>query len=149
MCNGYINNYLSRSNIVRRIQYLLTCIILLVFFNLAAAQDIIAPPSLGEQTKGESASLESANKTPVENLNQASEQADSNTEEQSTTNLFGETIISEHRYENGQVYQIELEHANGSKQFINQGIDNGQIESTIKNDTQKTPNIAKWKLGSW
>ena len=62
--------------------------------------------------------------------------------------LLGTTRISERRHENGRIYRIELEHSSGSKQVIEEFDSDGKIQST-SNDIEETPNLPKWRLGSW
>lgn len=107
------------------------------------AQDAIAPPTLGQETQGEPA---------IPNSPEVSQDSnDTSVEDDSAdkkTSLFGKTEISELRRESGQVYRIELKHPNGSKQYIDEFDSDGKIESK-DNDIEETPNLAKWRLGSW
>jgi hypothetical protein len=99
------------------------------------------PPSLGEETKGAPAIDETA---PA-----LGETSGKNEAKPSTANtLLGTSNVTESRRENGQRYLIELEHSTGSKQYIEENDSDGKIEST-SNDIEETPNLPKWKLGSW
>jgi hypothetical protein len=62
--------------------------------------------------------------------------------------VLGNATIKESKRETGQVYLIELEHSSGSKQYIEETDSDGKIEST-SNDIEETPNLPKWKIGSW
>lgn len=62
--------------------------------------------------------------------------------------VLGNAEITESRRENGQRYRIELDHSGGAKQYIEENDSDGKIEST-DNDIEETPNLPKWKLGSW
>lgn len=102
------------------------------------AQDVSSPPELGQETKGTPAIAETANTiTTNEVAAEETENADQN-----------QTKFTELRRESGQIYQIELTHASGSKQYITETDSDGNIEST-DNDIEETPNLPKWKIGSW
>lgn len=100
------------------------------------------PPGLGEETKGEPAYDE------TEPLAKQSESAQDTQQPSVTDSVFGTAQVTESRRENGQRYLIELEHSTGSKQYIEETDSDGKIEST-SNDIEETPNLPKWKLGSW
>lgn len=110
-----------------------------------------APPELGQETKGtpavdETAPSQSEGVTESAAANQSDE-----TETQSRSGidgLLGKAQIVESKRESGQVYLIELEHSSGAKQYIEENDSDGKIEST-SNDIEETPNLPKWKLGSW
>lgn len=108
----------------------------------AVAQSAIEPPSIGQETKGTPAITETNN-----NHKAVVPSADT-VEDDKNQSLFGKAKVTELRRENGQVYLIELEHSSGSKQYIQENDSDGKIEST-SNDIEETPNLPKWKLGSW
>jgi len=98
-----------------------------------------APPTIGQQTKGTPAvpeSIETPSKSS-ENSSQASDTEQANT-----------FSSKEYKRENGQVYRLELKHPNAPHQYIDRTGSEGNIEST-DNDIEDTPNLPKWKLGSW
>ena len=100
------------------------------------------PPSLGEETKGVPAIDET---TPViKDGKKAAQKKNSS----AVDGVFGKAHVTESRRENGQRYRIELEHSGGAKQYIEENDSDGKIEST-GNDIEETPNLPKWKLGSW
>ncbi len=125
--------------------YIISSLLLITSLSLSA-QEAIAPPSIGQQTQGEQTNLSE----PTSNSIDADEEAIQNedTTNSNFTDLLGTTEIIELRGENGQVYAIELEHSNGSKQYIERDYSNGQIDSK-PNNLEETPNLAKWRLGSW
>lgn len=109
----------------------------------AHAQGAIAPPAIGQETKGTPAVIES----PAATTPKAQPEATHN--DKATANrLFGTAKITESRRESGQLYLIELEHSSGAKQYIEETDSDGKIEST-SNDIEETPNLPKWKIGSW
>ncbi|MFT5573119.1 MAG: hypothetical protein ACI9FR_002052 [Cryomorphaceae bacterium] len=99
------------------------------------------PPSFGEETKGTPA-INEITSTSIQ------VEADNGPNTSAATPLFGTSHVTESRRENGQRYLIELEHSTGSKQYIEELDSDGKIEST-SNDIEETPNLPKWKLGSW
>ena len=112
-------------------------------FSATAQNSNYAPPALGEETKGE----------PAKDIVEKSVDEDVHADEQQSgapisDSLLGTTKVTESRYENGRLYRIELHHSSGSKQYIEELDSDGKIEST-SNDIEETPNLAKWKLGSW
>lgn len=114
-----------------------------------------APPTLGQETKGQpaAASTDQAadETTPQETLHYSTaEQSDKEAQkpESAIDNLLGTTKVTESKRESGQLYRIELEHSGGTKQYIEETDSDGKIEST-SNDIEETPNLPKWKLGSW
>ncbi len=128
---------------------LITVLLLTLLFNVHAFAQTAPPPALGENTKGEPALDELK---PINSLDtKPSTNAKSGTDDKSKSladNLLGEATITESRRESGQVYQIELEHSSGSKQYIDDADADGQL-TPDNNAVEDTPNIAKWKLGSW
>lgn len=100
------------------------------------------PPSIGEKTKGEPAFDENK---PLDS-NQAGNSR--NKQKSAEDSVFGTAKVTESRRENGQRYLIELQHSSGSKQYIEELDSDGKIEST-SNDIEETPNLPKWKIGSW
>jgi len=120
----------------------------LVGVSWASAQQ--APPELGQETKGTPA-VEETNAAQDQIEVQETTQAEASAEEQPTSgidSLLGKAEITESKRESGQIYLIELEHSSGSKQYIEEIDSDGKIEST-SNDIEETPNLPKWKLGSW
>lgn len=117
--------------------------------NTLAQQDIIAPPSMGDETKGTPAQIEdrSGNLQPVTTEDVDTSPVDSD-QKGGIFSALGTTKITESKRESGQVYRIELEHSMGSKQYIEEHDSDGKIQST-SNDIEETPNLPKWKLGSW
>ena len=113
------------------------------------AQDVISPPSLGQQTQGEAVaeSPASAPSTISPKPNDTAQIIDDKPQGVASQ-LLGTTQISELRRENGRVYRIELEHSSGSKQTIDEFSSDGKFEST-DNDIEDAPSLAKWTLGSW
>lgn len=107
------------------------------------------PPTFGQETKGKPAIPEGkrihSEEKDIENLS-AKEQADAS--DSLATNLLGKATITESRRESGQVYRIELEHSSGSKQYIEENDSDGELDSDGM-DFDDTPNLPKWKLGSW
>jgi len=102
------------------------------------------PPTLGQDTKGEPA-LEEPERQSENAEETAAEQEPSS---QGNSSPFGTATITESKRENGQVYLIELEHSSGAKQYIEENDSDGNIESE-STDIEDTPNLAKWRLGSW
>ncbi len=101
-------------------------------------QDVSRPPELGQETKGTPAITEPAR---ANSTNESVAEETENEEQKQTT-------FNELRREDGRMYQIELNHASGSKQYITETDSDGNIEST-DNDIEETPNLPKWKIGSW
>jgi len=124
----------------------------------ALAQEPIEPPSLGQNTQGKPAVLnEEENVSNSEALNETIdpstitnelEAEDQSESSRSPLRLLGTTKINELRRENGRIYRIEFEHSSGSKQVIEEFDSDGKIESK-SNDIEETPNLPKWRLGSW
>ena len=124
----------------------------------AFAQEPIEPPSLGQNTQGEPAVLneeEAISSSEVLNetidpstITNELEAEDQNQSSRSPLRLLGTTKINELRRENGQIYRIEFEHSSGSKQVIEEFDSDGKIQSK-SNDIEETPNLPKWRLGSW
>jgi len=112
--------------------------------NQTAFAQTAPPPSIGQDTKGEPAVKEPEPQTQTE---QDSESSDEATED-GASSPFGTAKITESRRESGQVYLIELEHSSGAKQYIEENDSDGNIESQ-KTDIEDTPNLPKWRLGSW
>lgn len=109
----------------------------------------LAPPAMGEETKGTPAMPEGQTEEAAEPVEQPQQQT-SEEEDQNTSALsaLGTATITESRRESGQIYRIELEHSLGSKQYIEELDSDGKIEST-SNDIEETPNLPKWRIGSW
>lgn len=106
---------------------------------LVTADEPIAPPGLGEETKGTPAVPE----TVADDVDDAEQ-----VEASGPLGALGTTRVTESKRESGQVYLIEVEHSLGGKQYIEEFDSDGKIEST-DNDIEETPNLPKWKLGSW
>jgi len=109
-----------------------------------------APPALGQDTKGQPATLDSnENANITANTPAATDASQEQATEEAVSNApFGTTKIKESRRESGQVYLIELEHSSGIKQYIEETDSDGNIGSEAT-DIENTPNLPKWKLGSW
>lgn len=102
------------------------------------------PPKLGAETKGAPAIQETTTTTQAAVTTEVVEKkTDTN-----TSLGFGEATVVESRRENGQVYSIELQHSNAPTQYIDETDSDGNIEYK-SNDLEETPNLPKWKLGSW
>lgn len=124
----------------------ISCSFTLFNFTTTMAQDTITPPSIGQQTKGTPAVEEtSTNSAPKKEITTGKKSNSKNTTKNS---VFGNATVVESRRESGQLYLIELEHSSGSKQYIEQTGSDTKIEST-SNDIEETPNLPKWKIGSW
>ena len=115
------------------------------------------PPKLGEETKGipvidestPEVDVDSAASAPSSEDTVATEEETVATEEETKgNNLFGKSTVVESRRENGQVYSIELQHSNAPTQYREETNSDGNIEFESK-DVEDTPNLPKWKLGSW
>lgn len=116
---------------------------------MSFAQETMEPPTLGQNTQGEVPVISDSEGEPTANLESDITETSSQEAPQGQINrILGTTTISELRSENGQVYRIEFEHSSGSKQVIEEIDSNGSIEST-NNDIEQTPNLPKWRLGSW
>ena len=114
-----------------------------LFISAASAQTA-PPPALGEETKGAPAIEETVSATEEEASNTA---ADSETQTQDAS-AFGTSTVVESRRASGQVYSIELQHSNAPTQYIEETDSDGNIEYK-SNDLEETPNLPKWKIGSW
>lgn len=127
---------------------------ILVLSTGAIAQSVITPPTLGQETKGAPAVAEvPAADSAISDKDKDTADASSNNPEQANQakgidSLLGSATITELKRESGQRYLIELKHSAGSKQYIEETDSDGKIEST-SNDIEETPNLAKWKIGSW
>jgi len=109
-----------------------------------------APPTLGQDTKGAPAVEDAAGDATKSEETPGKSTADETaaTAQEQTKKTFGTAKFKESRRENGQIYLIELEHSSGVKQYIEENDSDGNIESKAA-DIEDTPNIPKWKLGSW
>ena len=118
----------------------------------AIAQSVIAPPALGQETKGTPAVAEVSAAGSAMPDKDTADASNNNLEQASKAkgidSLLGNATITESKRESGQRYLIELEHSAGTKQYIEETDSDGKIEST-SNDIEETPNLAKWKIGSW
>lgn len=111
------------------------------------------PPTLGQDTKGAPAVQEvtsEASEAGSDKAPNAQAEAEAKTakNEKSKGGALGTATVKESRRENGQIYLIELEHSLGAKQYIEETDSDGEIQSKA-NDIDETPNLPKWKLGSW
>ena len=125
--------------------------LLLSAASLAQQGQTTAPPQLGQETKGipavaEDGQSDSASKQAK--TTGKAQQTAAKGERKGLDNLLGKAEITESRRESGQLYRVELKHSAGSTQFIEETDSDGKIEST-NNDIEETPNLPKWKLGSW
>ncbi len=106
------------------------------------------PPSLGEETKGAPAIAETPSTSESATDNTAATSGSADDAESQSASAFGNATVVESRRENGQVYLIELQHANTPTQYIEENDSDGNIEFE-STDLEETPNLPKWKLGSW
>lgn len=125
-----------------------------LLFSLNAFAQTQPPPTLGQDTKGapavEDAASDATKNDGAEGSNSpAGDTAEAGEAgEEQGRKTFGTAKFKESRRENGQIYLIELEHSSGIKQYIEENDSDGNIESKAT-DIEDTPNIPKWKLGSW
>lgn len=112
-----------------------------VMLSLQSNAQTSPPPSMGEETKGAPAVDERA---PIA----SSDKTDKAKPKSVSDSVLGTAKVKESKRENGQRYLIELEHSTGAKQYIEEIDSDGKIEST-SNDIEETPNLPKWKIGSW
>lgn len=128
--------------------------ILMAFLLMLGAGNVLAqqaPPELGQETKGTPAVDETASEvtSPAASSDKAVDgEKKKNQKGAAIDNLLGTTTVKESKRESGQVYMIELDHSSGAKQYIEETDSDGKIEST-SNDIEETPNLPKWKIGSW
>ena len=110
------------------------------------------PPALGDETKGTPAIEEPATEPAATDEKSAASTGATSDEnldgEAQTTRVFGSSTVVESRRENGQLYSIELKHSNAPTQYIEETDSDGNIEYK-SNDLEVTPNLPKWKIGSW
>ena len=134
--------------------FLALCLLLsnLVVCNVAFAQSVITPPTIGQETKGAPAIAEVPAADSASSDKSTTSSADKDPEQDSQAKgidkLLGKATITESKRDSGQRYLIELKHSAGTKQYIEETDSDGKIEST-SNDIEETPNLAKWKIGSW
>lgn len=108
-----------------------------------------SPPELGQETKGKPAVDETVSSSKVEAPAAQKPAAAAESESEARIDsILGKAKVTESKRENGQLYLIELEHSSGAKQYIEETDSDGKIEST-SNDIEETPNLPKWKIGSW
>ena len=127
------------------------CFVAMLSMSSAISAQTAPPPVFGEETKGTPAIPETATQAQIEPTNGVAAPdaaSDEKTPKSLTDTLLGEATITESRRESGQVYMIELEHSSGSKQYIEENDSDGELSSD-DNDLDDTPNLSKWKLGSW
>lgn len=110
------------------------------------AQSTIAPPSLGQETKGTPAYEERA-PLPKKTI-QAKKAKELPSEKEAEQDILGTASITESRRENGQVYEVEIDHSLGGKQYFEKNGSDDSLETTPQ-DLEDTPNLPKWKLGTW
>ena len=122
---------------------------LLLSTSIFAAQgQTAAPPQLGQETKGIPAVTEEDQADAASKRVKKPQAAAEKGERSGLDNLLGKAKITESRRDSGQLYRVELKHSAGSTQYIEETDSDGKIEST-NNDIEETPNLPKWKLGSW
>ncbi|MEM7358008.1 MAG: DUF2782 domain-containing protein [Pseudomonadota bacterium] len=136
---------LTPSSPIRVLSCLLVLFMMSMPFSHAQDGGVIAPPELGQETKGTPAVEE---QSAAEQAITAKRENQQEEEEEVSNSIFGTATVTESKRESGQVYLIELEHSAGTKQYIEETDSDGKIEST-SNDIEETPNLPKWKLGSW
>jgi len=129
---------------------LLCSIIVMLGVSISLNAQTAPPPSFGEDTKGEPALPEPGSEASAkaEAAKEKAEQEDEEKQPSLANSLLGEATITESRRESGQVYRIELEHSAGSKQYLEENDSDGELSSDDIN-LEDTPNLPKWKLGSW
>ena len=116
-------------------------------FVAASHAQTAPPPTLGEETKGSPAIEESS--AEIKTIpGKATPLAEDKKTEGKKNSVLGTSTVIESRRESGQVYSIELHHSNAPTQYIEETDSDGNIESQ-SNDLEETPNLPKWKLGSW
>lgn len=119
-----------------------------VAMNLSAQPEVAAPPTLGEDTKGTPAFDEKAS-LPVTPTEETAEETAQQEEVDTNDGLLGTASITESRRDNGQVYEVEIDHSlGGGKQYFEENDSDGSLETTPK-DLEAIPNLPKWKLGTW
>lgn len=130
-------------------------LLLITFLTLSSAlfAQTAPPPAFDEDTKGEPAVDETNTETTETDSADSAVTNESNAEDETTdpssiSTILGDAKIKEYRRENGQLYQIELDHSAGSKQYIQDDDSDGKIQAT-DNDLQAEPNLPKWRLGRW
>ena len=106
------------------------------------------PPTLGEETKGTPAIEEPTSVKNKTVSSKAAPNAKDKKSESKKAGILGTSTVVESRRESGQVYSIELRHSNAPTQYIEETDSDGNIESK-SNDLEETPNLPKWKIGSW
>lgn len=119
---------------------------LLIFVNMSVSAQTAPPPNMGEETKGVPAidemkpvaTAEITSKNKIDDRKKTTEKRP----------ILGTATTKETRRESGQVYRLEMEHSAGAKQIIEENDSDGSIENT-STDIDDTPNLPKWKLGSW
>lgn len=119
-------------------------------FTLLSNAQTAPPPSIGEDTKGQPASTDET-ATPEKAETQISNKtanSQAKAEPEKATSPFGSATIKETRRENGQRYRVEMQHSAGAKQVLEETDSDGSLENTEKG-IDDTPNLPKWKLGSW
>ena len=136
---------------------LATCLLTISQFGLledSFAQESLAPPTLGDDTKGTPAVAE-RQPLPVETTStQTAETTDGETaeatDEDETFGPLGQATITETRRDSGgQVYRVELEHSiGGGKQILEESDSDGQLE-TRSTGLEEEVNIPKWNIFSW
>ena len=113
--------------------------------------DVSAPPKVTATKAYElPATSETSNVSP-QTTNSGDAKASSSEVAQPTSgadSLFGKAKITELKRENGQTYSIEIQHSQGAKQYIEDSDADGLTDGKTK-DIDETPNIAKWRIGSW
>jgi len=116
------------------------------------AQESIAPPNLGDETKGTPAVAETELLPAEASIETALEPNTETTEEVASEENYGplgQATITESRRESGQVYRVELEHSiGGATQVLEENDSDGKIDSR-STGLEEEANIPKWRIGSW
>ena len=125
-------------------QHLVAALFAAALLSGTAVAQTAPPPNFGEETKGEPAIEESVGTSSTD---AAGSEANEEGEEEVNDGISRATVV-ESRRESGQVYSIELQHSKAPNQYIEETDSDGNIEYE-SNDLEETPNLPKWKIGSW
>ena len=122
----------------------------LTFTQASIAQETLAPPSIGEDTKGAPAVIESLPLPSDTTVSNTDEVATDEVVEEENYGPLGQATITETRRESGgNVTRIELEHSiGGGKQILEENDSDGKLE-TRSTGLEEEVNIPKWRIGSW
>ncbi len=128
---------------------------LLCICQIGFAQESLAPPGLGEDTKGTPAVAERqplpVEPIPTEGIEETAKStaAEDAASEENYGPLGQATITETRRESGGQVYRVELEHSiGGGKQILEESDSDGNLE-TRSTGLDEEVNIPKWRIGSW